>query len=135
MAILRAVGNRVPVSFCMEESGTATVTGLRLSLRFHFLEESIYIEEEVFDNDTGEVSHTIGQVSFHNDSNGKVWFLPLGGFVVYGLTESQRAASIVLLTPRRSSTCTMQTPAANLADVKPLMDLATVPPRKCCFSE
>ena len=57
MAILRAVGNQVPVMFCMEESGTATVTRLRLSLRFQFQEESINIEEEVFDNDTGEVSY------------------------------------------------------------------------------
>jgi hypothetical protein len=35
---------------------------------------------------------------------------------VYGLTDSQMAASIEILTPRNSSTCTMQTPL--LRDVK-----------------
>ena len=130
MAILCGTGNLIPVLFCIEDIGTAIVTGLWLSLCFQFQEESIHIEEEVFENDTGEVSHTISQLSFPNDSNGKVWFLLPGKFVVYGLTESQMAASTVLLTPRRSSTCTMETPAADPVDVESSMAPARVPPER-----
>ena len=97
MAFVRANFHLVPVSFPLGEDGLAMVTGTTLSLRFNFREDTLYVEEEVFDDLTGELSYTVGQLSRMNDV-GTFWLLNPGKYRVYGVSESVLDASTELLT-------------------------------------
>jgi hypothetical protein len=48
-AIICAQGDSIPISFPLGRDGHALVTSLRLSLRFRFSEEFMYIDEEIYD--------------------------------------------------------------------------------------
>jgi hypothetical protein len=85
------------------------VTSQRLSIRFGFREDTIVVDEEIFDVVTSELTHTIGLVSQRDDNNNLFWSLHPGIYRVYGLSDSQMAASTEILTPRNSSTFTIQT--------------------------
>ena len=63
MASVRANFHSVPVSFPLGEDGLAMVTGTTPSLKFNFREDTFYVEEEVFDDLTGEFSHAVGELS------------------------------------------------------------------------
>jgi hypothetical protein len=52
MAVLYADGGRVPLTFRMQEDGLAYVTSQHLSLRFGFKEDTISVEEDIFDDVT-----------------------------------------------------------------------------------
>lgn len=67
MAFIRADGQEEHVSFPIGEDGYAKITALRIGLRFQFQEESLFVEEEIFDLDSEEVSHAIGQLSFKTE--------------------------------------------------------------------
>jgi hypothetical protein len=110
LAVLYVHGVRVPLTFRMEENGLAIVTAQRLSLRFGFREDTIIVDEDIFDDVTSELTHTLGRVSQRDENNNLFWSLPPGSYRVYGLTDSQMAASTEILTPRNSSTCTIKTP-------------------------
>ena len=118
MAILRADGERVPLTFRMEESGLAYVTAQRLSIRFGFRADTIVVDEDIFDVVTSELIHTLGRISHRDENNNMFWTLHPGSYRVYGLTESQMVASTEILTPRSSSTCTIQTPLPRDVKVK-----------------
>ena len=94
----------IPYQFCfpLGEDGHAMVTSTTLSLRFQFREDTLYVEEEVFDDVTGELSHSVGQLSRKNDM-GTFWLLNPGKYRVYGVSESVLDGSTKLLTPRESS--------------------------------
>ena len=53
MALLRAEPHTVPVLFPLGDDGHAIVTCATLSLRFQYCEVTIFVEEEVFDDQTG----------------------------------------------------------------------------------
>jgi hypothetical protein len=118
MAVLRANGLGIPLTFRMDGEGKATVTSLSLSLRFSFQQKTINVEEEVFDKVTSELTHTIAMLSNTDESSGRFWKLGPGRYRVYGLTDSHISASTEILTPRRSSTCTIQTPLPTGVKVK-----------------
>jgi hypothetical protein len=118
MAILRADGERVPLTFRMDDSGLAYVTSQRLSIRFGFRADTIIVDEDIFDVVTSELTHTLGRISHRDENNNMFWTLHPGSYRVYGLTESQMAASTEILTPRSSSTCTIQTPMPRDVKVK-----------------
>jgi len=59
MALIRADLHSVPVTFPLGDDGHAIVTSTMLSLRFQFREEALYVEEEVFDSESGILLHTI----------------------------------------------------------------------------
>ena len=84
-----------------------------LSLRFGFRAGTIYVEEEIFD-DNGEILECVFQVK-GSTPDGYVWTLSTGTFKVYGLSHAQMSESTVLLTPP-PSTSTVQVPG--LASVK-----------------
>ena len=63
MALVRANSHSVPISFPLGEDGRAIVTSTTLSLRFQFREDTLYVGEEVFDDVSGELSHSVGQLS------------------------------------------------------------------------
>ena len=60
MARVRSDFHSVPVLFPLAEDGHATVTTTTLSPRFLFCENTIFVEEEVFDDQTGLLSHAVG---------------------------------------------------------------------------
>jgi hypothetical protein len=88
LAVLYADGVRVPLTFRMQENGLAYVTSQRLSIRFGFREDTIIVDEDIFDVVTLELTHTLGRVSQRDENNNLFWSLPPGSYRVYGLTDS-----------------------------------------------
>jgi hypothetical protein len=78
-----------------------------LSLRFNFKEDTNSVEEEIFDDLTSELSNTVGQFSIFDERNCKSWRPAPRRYRVYGLIDFQMAASTEIITPCRSSTCTV----------------------------
>ena len=103
MALLRAEHHFVPVFFPLGEEGHAIVTSTTLSLRFRFCNVTIFVEEEVFDDQTGIVSHAVRQTRGDYDV-GSFWLLKHGKYRVYGVSESELENSTEFLTTRESST-------------------------------
>ena len=118
LVVLYADGVRVPLTFWMQEDGLAYMTSQRLSIWFSFREDTIIVDEEIFDIVTSKLTHTLGRVPQRDENNNLFWTLHPGSYRIYGLTDSQMAASIEILTPRNSSTCTIQTPLPRDVKVK-----------------
>jgi hypothetical protein len=106
-AIIYADGDGVPVSFPLGNGGLACVTSLRLSLRFRFSEDFMFIDEEVYDAFSGDLINTIEEPPVC-DGDSKHWLLKHGKYRVYGVSDSVMAASTELVRPHRSSTGTVQ---------------------------
>src|ERR1700738_3181025 len=114
MATIRALHHSIPLMILLGDDGLTKVAESFLSLRFRFHPDSIHVEEEVFD-DNGNLNHTILQMSFRID-DGRISFLLPAKYKAIGVTESEMATTIVLLTPSVSLTSTTQAPL--LATVK-----------------
>ena len=111
LAVIYLDGVGVPISFPLGSDKLARVTSLRLSLRFQLSEHFMFLDEDVYDANSGDLTHIIGQ-SPVCDGGSKLWLLNAGRYRVYGLSDSVMAASTELVTPHRSSTSTVQlTPA------------------------
>jgi hypothetical protein len=121
MALIHANGHGVPVSFPIGDEGFCIVTAFRLSLRFQFQEESMQIDQEVFDDASGELTHTIGHLSYMNDGV-RFWRLPPGRFRLYGLSDSLLVGSTEILTPKQSSTSTHNTPLLRTVKIEPILE-------------
>ena len=65
---------------------------------------SFVVDEDIFDVVTSEYTHSLGWDSHRDENNSLFWRLHPGSYRVYGLT-----VSIELVTPRSSSTRTVQT--------------------------
>jgi hypothetical protein len=96
--IICADGEGVPILFPLGNDGLALDTSLRLSLRFGFSEEFMYIDEEVYDAHSGDLIQTIGQ-SPVCDGHTKQWLLNAGRYRVYGISDSVVATSTELVIP------------------------------------
>ena len=107
LAIIYLNGVGVPISFPLGSDGVAHVTSLRLSLRFQLSEDFMFIDEEVYDANSGDPIHTIGQ-SPVCDGGSKRWLLNAGRYRVYDVSDSVIAASTELVTPHQSSIGTIQ---------------------------
>ena len=79
LVIIYLDGVRVPISFPLGSDGVAHVTSLRLSLRFQLSEDFMFIDEEVYDANSGDLIHTIGQ-SPVCDGGSKRWLLNPGRY-------------------------------------------------------
>ena len=123
MALLRADPPSVPVLFPLGEDGHAIVTSTTLSLRFQYRDVTVFVEEEVFDDRTGQVSQSIRQTRIENDV-GAFWLLKPGKYRVYGVSESMFECSTELLTPRESSTISIE--RSVLSKVKIELGLNTI---------
>jgi hypothetical protein len=97
----------VPISFPLGIDGVVHVTSLRLSLRFQMSKDFMFIDEEVYDVQSRDLIHIIGQ-SPAFDGASKQWLLNVGRYRVYGVSDSVMAATTELVTPHRSSTGTVQ---------------------------
>jgi hypothetical protein len=60
LAVIYSDGKGVPISFPLDNNGLALVTSLKLSLRFHMSEDFMFIDEEVYNAQSGGLIHTIG---------------------------------------------------------------------------
>ena len=118
MALLRAEHHSVPVLFPLGEDGHAIVTCTTLSLRFQYRDVTIFVEEEVFDDQTGLVSHAVRQTRGENDV-GSFWLLKPGKYRVYGVSESMLECSTELLTPKESSTVSIERPVLSRVKIEP----------------
>jgi hypothetical protein len=109
-----AQGDSVPILFPLGKDGHALVTSLRLSLRFRFSDEFMYIDEEIYDAQSGDLIQTIGQ-SLVCDRDSKQWLLNAGRYRVYGVSDSVMATSTEQVTPHHNSIGTVQlTPATRV---------------------
>ena len=96
----------VSISFMLGNDGVAHVTSLKLSLRFQMSEEIMFIDEKIYDIQSGNLIHTIGQ-SPVCDGASKQWLLNVGRYRVYDVSDSVMAASTKLVTFHLSSTSTV----------------------------
>jgi hypothetical protein len=124
-ATIRADGDGVPISFPLGSDGIASVSAVRLGLRFQLNIASLHIDEEVFDSVSGDVTHTIGQIPMCN-GDGKHWLLGPGKFRLYGLSESTMAASTELAPSFRSLACTNHTPVSSRVKIEPVVESVTI---------
>jgi hypothetical protein len=115
----------VPISFPLGNDGKAHVTSLRLGLRFHMSVDFMFIDEEVYDAQSRDLIHTIGQ-SPACDGASKQWLLNAGRYRVYGVSDSVMAATTELVTPHRSSTGTVQLTHATRVKVEQAEELITI---------
>jgi len=99
MACICVDSHSVHVTFPIGADGHAMLTSTTLSVRFQFREDSLYVEEEIYDDATGIVSHALGQLPCKNDV-GTFWLLKPGKYRAYGITESVGTLSTIVLTPR-----------------------------------
>jgi hypothetical protein len=57
--VIHVDGQGVPLSFPLRNDGLVRVTSLRLSLRFAFSEDFMFLDEEVYDTQSGDLINTI----------------------------------------------------------------------------
>jgi hypothetical protein len=124
-AVICADGDGVPISFPLGNDGHALITSLRLSPRFRFNEEFIYIDEEVYDAHSGDLIQTIGQ-SPVCDGDSKQWLFNVGRYRVYSVSDSPMAASTKLVISHRSSTGTVQLTPTTRVKVEHAEELITI---------
>jgi hypothetical protein len=86
---------------------------------------SLYIDEEVFDSVSDDVSHTIGQIPMCN-RDGKHWLLRPGRFRLYGLSESTMTSSTELAPSLRSPSFTNHTHISSRIKEEPGMESITI---------
>jgi hypothetical protein len=124
-ATIRADGDGVPISFPLGSDGLASVSVVRLGLRFQLNIASLDINEEVFDSVSGDVTHTHSQIPMCN-GDGKNWLLRPRRFRLYGLSESTMAVSTELAPSLRSPSCTNHTPLSSRVKLEPGMESITI---------
>jgi hypothetical protein len=124
-AVIYSEVDGVPISFPLGTDGVALVTSLRLSLRFQMSEDYMFIDEEVYDAQSGDLIHTIGQ-SLVCDGASKQWLFNAGRYRVYGVSDSVMVASTELVTSHRSSIGTVQLTPATRVKVERVEELITI---------
>jgi hypothetical protein len=125
LAVIYSEVGGVPISFPLGNDGVAHVTSLRLSLRFQMSEDFMFIDEEVYDAQSGDMIHTIGQ-SPVCDGDTKQWLLNAGRYRVYRVSDSVMAASTELVTSHHSSTGTVQLTPITWVKVEHAEELITI---------
>ena len=61
LAVIYLDGVGVPISFLIGSDGVAHVSSLKLCLRFQMSEETMFINEEVYDAQSGDLIYRNGQ--------------------------------------------------------------------------
>ena len=92
----------VPLSFPLGNDGLVRITSLRLSLRFGFSEDFMFLDDEVYDALSRDLINTIEQ-PLVCDGDSKEWLLRLGRFCVYGVSQLVMGASTKLVISHCSS--------------------------------
>jgi hypothetical protein len=82
--VVRGQCQEIPLTFRVSDDGHCPVTAARLASRFQLLESSLYVDEEVYDMESGLLTHTIGHDAITVDGR-KSWLLKCGAYRVYGV--------------------------------------------------
>jgi hypothetical protein len=125
LAVIYHDGEGVLVSFPLDNDGVVHVTSLRLSLRFQMSEDFMFIDDEVYDVQSGDLIHTIRQ-SPVCDGDKKQWMLDVVRNRVYDVSDSVMAASMELVTFHRSSTGTIQLTPPTQVKIEHVEELITI---------
>jgi hypothetical protein len=80
-----------------------------LSIRFSLLDDSIWVEREIYDPLTSLLSSTMRENPILADSGSSVWELPAGKYRVYGVPQYRPQISTEICTPPFSSASTFTT--------------------------
>ena len=123
MALLRVEHQSGLVFFPLGEDGHAIVTNTTLSLWFRFCHVTIFVKQEIFDDQIGLVSHVVCQTRGENDV-GTFRLLKPGKYRVYGVLEFELECSTELLTTTESSTVSIKRPL--LSRVKIELGIKTI---------
>jgi hypothetical protein len=59
MVVVTANGEEIPIVFPVGEGGFPEVSAVRLSLRFQLKLDSIHVDEEIYESESGVLTHTI----------------------------------------------------------------------------
>ena len=103
-------GFGIPLLLPVDDFDVAVVSSICLSIRIKLLASSIWIEREILDPVTLEISHIISELSIHLDNGSTLWNLRSSKYCVYGVADSQMLSSTEVLTASRSFTRTFSTP-------------------------
>ena len=88
-------------------------------------ENFMFIDEEVYDAQSGDLIHTISQFLIC-DRDTKQWLFNDRRYQVYGVNDSVMVASTELVTPHRSSTGIVQFTLATWVKVEHVDELITI---------
>ena len=116
--VVHGDGQEIPLTFRVSHDGHCCVSAIRLSSRFQLLEGSVYVDEEVYDLESGVVTHTIGQDATTNDG-GKSWLLKCGTYRVYGVRDGLHRSSTQILRSHVSTASNQQTSVPCKIKVEP----------------
>ena len=122
MAELRSNGIGVPILFPIDAHGIDVVSDLHLSIRLSLKANTIWVEREISNLDTGLVVQTLHESSKLIDNGNVIWELGAGKYRVYGLPDSQMGVSQKILTSPRSSTSSLSTPPVISVNSEPDVD-------------
>ena len=84
MVEIRAHGLGIPLLLPVDDFGLVAVSSIRISIRFKLLASSIWIEGELLDQVTLEISPTITELSTHSEDGSTLWNLCSSRYHVYG---------------------------------------------------
>lgn len=102
MASICFDSHKLPLWIFYNDGRNSIISVVLLSARFHFIEGSIQVQEEVLD-DEGVKIHTIYETQFERD-DGRVYISGSRKYKVFGLILYEMHASIEILIHRRSTT-------------------------------
>ena len=121
MVVVRANGEGVPIIFHVGSDGEADV----LSLRFQLKVDSIHVDEDIYDPQSGYLTHTIGQMPI-SIGNTTSWKLKPGRYRAYGVAfVGDPSSNGIELLPHTAST-SFQTPPVEYVKVEQLPNKVTV---------
>ena len=122
MVEIRAHGLRILLLLPVDNFGLAVVSSFCLSIRFKLLASSIWIEFELVDPVTLQISHTITELSTHSEDGSTLWNLHSSQYRVYSVVDSEMPSSSDVLPSSRSFTHTFSTPPVVPIKVEPGLD-------------
>ena len=110
MVEIRAHGLGILFLLLFDDFGLAAVFSICLSIRFKLFASSIWIEHELLNPVTLQISHTITELSTHSKDGSTLWNLCSGRYRVYGVVDSEMPSSTDVLPSSRSFTHAFYTP-------------------------
>ena len=122
MVEIRAHGLGILLLLPVDEFGLLAISFFRLSIRFKLLASSIWIERELLNPVTLQISHTIIELSTHSEDGSTFWNLHFGQYCVYGVANSETPLSADVLPSSRLFTHTFSTPPVVPIKVEPRLD-------------
>ena len=123
MVEICAHGLGIPFLLHVDDFGLVAISSICLSIRFKLFVSSIWIERELFDPVTLEISHTTTELSTHSEDGSSLWNLCSSRYRVYGVADFEMPSSTDVLPSSCSFTHTFSTPPIVSIKLEPGLDL------------